>query len=57
MCDGACYVEFGADRVGRVDVDFFSGPSPTGSFVDPSQDVAAEKDEFGASRRRRWFGM
>ena len=55
--DGACYVEFGADRVGRVDVDFFSGPSPSGSFLDPSPEVAAEKEEFGASRRRRWFGV
>src|SRR5438105_2711252 len=55
--DRACYVEFGADRVGRVDVDFFSGPSPSGSFLDPSPEVAAEKEEFGASRRRRWFGV
>jgi sulfide:quinone oxidoreductase len=55
--DGACYVEFGADRVGRVDVDFFSGPSPTGSFVDPSVEVAGQKEEFGSSRRHRWFGM
>ena len=27
---GACYIEFGGQRVGRVDVDFLSGPSPTG---------------------------
>jgi len=54
---GACYVEFGAERVGRVDVNFLSGPSPTGSFADPSAALAGEKDEFGASRRRRWFGL
>jgi sulfide:quinone oxidoreductase len=55
--EGACYVEFGADRIGRVDVNFLSGPSPTGSFVDPSAALAGEKVEFGASRRRRWFGL
>jgi sulfide:quinone oxidoreductase len=50
-------VEFGANRVGRVDVDFLSGPSPTGSFVDASLALVGEKEEFGASRRRRWFGL
>ena len=30
---GGCYVEFGGGRVGRVDVDFFSGPKPTGVFT------------------------
>ncbi len=54
---GACYVEFGANRVGRVDVDFLSQPSPTGSFLDPSTALAGEKEQFGASRRRRWFGV
>ena len=54
---GSCYVEFGADRVGRVDVDFLSGPSPTGSFLDPSAALVGEKEHFGASRRRRWFGL
>jgi sulfide:quinone oxidoreductase len=53
---GSCYVEFGAGRVGRVDVDFLSGPKPTGTFQEPSLDVAAEKQNFGASRRARWFG-
>jgi sulfide:quinone oxidoreductase len=49
-------VEFGAGRVGRVDVDFLSGPKPTGAFQAPSTTLVAEKREFGASRRARWFG-
>ncbi|HTO26385.1 MAG TPA: FAD-dependent oxidoreductase [Gaiellaceae bacterium] len=53
---GACYVEFGEGRVGRVDVDFFSGPKPTGTFAEPSAELVAEKQTFGASRRARWFG-
>lgn len=54
---GTCYIEFGAGRVGRVDVDFLSGPSPTGSFIAPSTALVAEKQQFGASRRARWFGI
>ena len=54
---GSCYVEFGANTVGRVDVDFLSGPSPTGSFLDPSLTLVREKEHFGASRRQRWFGL
>jgi sulfide:quinone oxidoreductase len=54
---GSCYVEFGADRVGRVDVDFLSGPAPTGSFMEPSLALVAEKQYFGSSRRARWFGL
>ena len=53
---GSCYVEFGAGRVGRVDVDFLSGPKPTGAFQSPSSELVAEKKEFGSSRRARWFG-
>ncbi len=52
---GTCYVEFGADRVGRVDVEFLAGP-PTGSFTEPSAALVAEKEAFGSSRRARWFG-
>ena len=33
---GSCYIEFGAGRIARVDVDFFSGPAPTGTFQAPS---------------------
>ena len=53
---GSCYIEFGAGRVGRVDVDFFSGPSPTGRFWEPSTELVTEKHDFGSSRRARWFG-
>jgi sulfide:quinone oxidoreductase len=53
---GSCYIEFGSGRVGRVDVDFLSGPKPTGAFQEPSTAIVAEKEHFGASRRGRWFG-
>ncbi len=53
---GSCYIEFGDNRVARVDVDFFSGPKPTGIFHDPSQALRADKQEFGRTRRARWFG-
>ena len=53
---GSCYVEFGGGRVGRVDVDFLSGPRPTGEFQAPSSALVAEKKEFGSSRSARWFG-
>src|SRR5215472_1351906 len=39
---GSCYVEFGHGQVGRVDVDFLSGPKPTGTFQPPSQALVAE---------------
>ena len=53
---GICYIEFGAGRVGRVEVDFLSGPKPTGTYGEPSDALAAEKQHFGSSRRARWFG-
>ncbi len=53
---GSCYIEFGAGRVGRVDIDFFSGPKPTGVFNEPSAALVADKVEFGSSRSARWFG-
>lgn len=53
---GSCYIEFGGGRVGRVDVDFLSGPKPTGTFQEPSVALVAEKEHFGSSRRLRWFG-
>ena len=53
---GACYIEFGAGLIGRVDIDFLSGPQPTGTYHKPSAALRAEKEFFGSSRRARWFG-
>ncbi len=54
--EGSCYIEFGDERVGRVDVNFLGGPKPTGTFQAPSDALVAEKTQFGSSRARRWFG-
>ena len=54
---GTCYIEFGAGRVGRVDVDFFSGPKPTGTYHEASVALREDKERFGASRKARWFGL
>jgi len=54
---GACYIEFGAGRVGRVDIDFFSGPMPTGTLQGPSGGLVDDKRHFGVSRRARWFNL
>jgi sulfide:quinone oxidoreductase len=53
---GTCYIEFGRGRVGSVDIDFLSGPERTGVFNAPSEALVAQKEEFGSSRRARWFG-
>jgi sulfide:quinone oxidoreductase len=52
---GACYVEFGGGLVGRVNIDA-TGGKPVGTFSGPSAELAADKREFGATRRARWFG-
>jgi len=55
---GSCYIEFGAGRIGRVDVDFFSNPDhPIGTYYEPSVALRADKEHFGLSRRARWFGL
>jgi sulfide:quinone oxidoreductase len=52
-----CYIEFGGAEVAKFDVNFLGGPSPFGVFNEPSLALAASKAEFGAARRRRWFGQ
>ena len=52
---GTCYIEFGGGRIGKVEVDFFSGPKPIGTYHEPSLALRAEKETFGSSRRARWF--
>ena len=53
---GSCCIEFGNQKVGRVDVDFLSGPSVTAPFTEASLQGAQEKQQFAASRRKFWFG-
>jgi sulfide:quinone oxidoreductase len=53
---GICYLEFGGDRVGRVEVTFRRGEPPNGRFDDASALYTADKAEFGSSRILRWFG-
>jgi sulfide:quinone oxidoreductase len=52
---GSCYIEFGGGRIGRVDIDFLSGPAPTGTYNAPSVALRGDKERFGSSRRARWF--
>ena len=54
---GACYIEFGDDEVGRVDVDFFSTPGtrPARSSRRRRRPPPRRRT-FGSSRRARWFG-
>lgn len=53
---GVCFLEFGEDRVGEVDVTFLPGQAPFGQWREPSAEQAAEKVEWAASRTARWFG-
>jgi sulfide:quinone oxidoreductase len=53
---GVCYAEFGDGLVSKVEVNFLRGESPAADRHDPSLQYAAEKAEFGATRRARWFG-
>jgi sulfide:quinone oxidoreductase len=54
---GSCYLEFGGGAVAAVHANFLGGPHPTAELLGPSQELAAEKAEFGASRAARWFGV
>ena len=44
-------------RIGKVEVNFFSGPKPTGNYYEPSVALREDKETFGSSRRARWFGL
>ena len=53
---GICYAEFGDGLVSKVEVNFLRDEAPAAQRYDPSREYAAEKEEFGATRRARWFG-
>ena len=51
---GVCYLEFGRDQIGLVDITFF-GDQREGKLRGPSAEFVADKIEFGSSRVARWF--
>lgn len=53
---GSCYIEFGSHRVGKVDMNFLSGPTPRGVFTEPSATLWDEKYRLAKGRENRWFG-
>jgi len=53
---GTCYAEFGGGLVGKIEVDFLHGDAPGARRYEPALEYAAEKQQFGATRRARWFG-
>lgn len=53
---GVCYAEFGDGLVSKVEVNFLRGEGPEAERHEPSPEYAIEKEEFGATRRARWFG-
>jgi sulfide:quinone oxidoreductase len=52
-----CYVEMGDQTIGRVNVNFLSGPAPVAAYSPPSPAGAEAKRQFAATRRARWFGI
>lgn len=53
---GVCYMDFSDERTARMDVTFPGGQPPSGSFNTATELLAAEKQEYGASRVQRWIG-
>ena len=51
------YVDFGGGRIGRMELDFYSGPNLKGIYYEPSAAWRADKQQFGATRRTRRFGL
>jgi sulfide:quinone oxidoreductase len=54
--EGHCYIEFGGGLVGKVEANFLGGDEPTARLVGPSRELAADKEQFAATRYARWFG-
>lgn len=52
----ACYLEFGEDLVGRVDIVFAPGQPPRGRLSGPNAELVEAKNAFGGERIQRWFG-
>jgi sulfide:quinone oxidoreductase len=51
------YVDFGGDRIGRMELDFYSRPKLGGIYYEPSAAWRADKQQFGATRRTPRFRL
>ena len=54
---GSCFIEFGNNRVGKINVDFYSHPAPKGELVEVADVVTNEKLKYGKKKLRKWFGI
>src|SRR5690606_31665012 len=54
---GACYAEFGAGEVARIEADFLGSDQPRMAFLAPSPERQRDKVRFESERRERWFQM
>ena len=53
---GTCYIEFGGGRIGKVEADFFSGPTPTGTLYQP-RSACGRTRSILVPAARPWFGL
>jgi sulfide:quinone oxidoreductase len=56
QASGICYAEFGDGLVSKVEVSFLESDGPAAKPYAATSAHAAEKREFAATRRARWFG-
>jgi sulfide:quinone oxidoreductase len=52
---GACFLEFGAGEIARLEANFLGGEKPEVLLVGPTADFRSDKEEFETSRKERWF--
>jgi sulfide:quinone oxidoreductase len=52
---GACFLEFGAGEIARLEANFLGGEKPEVLLVGPTADFRTDKIDFETSRKGRWF--
>ena len=54
---GIWHLEVGDGVIGKVDLNFFDGPSPPAAIHKLTLELRGEKIAFGATLCARWFGL
>jgi sulfide:quinone oxidoreductase len=52
---GACFLEFGAGQIARLEANFLGGEKPEVLLVGPTADFRDDKVNFERSRKGKWF--